>query len=147
MDINIIIVDKNGTLKCVNFKNFDEQNLYKKCNLKKSDDFELKTTWEINIDRNKLYVDLYAKEKGRAGNENKYDFPPPVDNELYFGTCILINYDNQDDIIDLSKEDWIKVYEKLFGGFENLADTIEEDDNEEDELEDIIKKKLGSYIR
>ena len=31
------------------------------------------------------------KDSGRAGSENKFEFPPPVDNELYFGNCILLN--------------------------------------------------------
>ena len=150
MDINIIIVDKNGTLKCVNFKNFDEQNIYKKCNLKKSDDFELKTTWEINIDKNKLYVDLYAKEKGRAGNENKYDFPPPVDTVLYYGSCALVLKDNKKKCINLSVDKWELIYEKLFGGFENLDKNALEDEDEDDELEEIpleLKTKNGGYMK
>ena len=29
-------------------------------------------------------IHLYGKKKGKAGDENKYEFPPPVDNILFF---------------------------------------------------------------
>ena len=38
-------------------------------------------------------------------------------------------------------EDWNKIYEKLFGGFEDLADTTLADEQEEDELENVPKEK------
>ena len=85
----------------------------------------------------------------RDSNENKYDFPPPVDKELYFGTTILVNYDENNKINNLSIEIWNKIYEKLFGGFEDLSSTLQEDEQEEDELEDIddsFKTKEG-YLK
>ena len=36
---------------------------------------------------------------------------------------------------------WNKIYEKLFGGFEDLAATAKEDEEEEDELANIPKEK------
>ena len=36
---------------------------------------------------------------------------------------------------------WNKIYEKLFGGFEDLAATAEEDENEVDELANVPKEK------
>ena len=51
--------------------------------------------------------------------------------------------------LDLSIDEWNKFYEELFGGFENLADTIEQDEEEEDELEYIpenMKTKSG-YLK
>jgi hypothetical protein len=36
---------------------------------------------------------------------------------------------------------WEKIYEKLFGGFEDIGTTAAEDDNEEDELENVPKHK------
>ena len=44
---------------------------------------------------------------------------------------------------------WETFYEELFGGFENLADTAAEDNNEEDEMESIpaeMKTKSG-YLK
>ena len=43
--------------------------------------------------------------------------------------------------IDLSLPLWNKIYEKLFGGFEDLASTAVEDEEEEDELVNIPKEK------
>ena len=37
----------------------------------------------------------------------------------YFGAMLVVGYDNDEEIIDMSIELWEKVYEK-FGGFENL---------------------------
>jgi len=148
MDLNIVIVETNGSLKKTLFKKFNEETLYKKCNLKKPDDFEKKTKWSVKIDGVKYTVFLFAKEKGRANNENKYDFPPPVDNKLFFGNCILFAK-NDDEYVDLSLELWNKIYEKLFGGFENLDSTAIEDVEEEDELANIpaeMKSKDG-YLK
>ncbi len=36
---------------------------------------------------------------------------------------------------------WNKIYEKLFGGFEDLAATAAEDEEEEDELANVPKEK------
>jgi len=149
MDLNIVVVETNGNLKKTLFKNFNEDNLYKKCNLKKPDDFEKKTEWNVKIDGTKYNITLFAKEKGRANNENKYDFPPPVDQTLYFGNCVLFAKNIDGDYIDLDIELWNKIYEKLFGGFESLDATAIEDENEEDELENIpaeMKSKEG-YLK
>ena len=78
-----------------------------------------------------------------------YDFLPPVDSPLYFGVCALVAEDENDDCIDLTIEMWETFYEELFGGFENLADTAAEDNNEEDEMESIpaeMKTKSG-YLK
>jgi hypothetical protein len=146
--MNALLVEKNGNIKNINIKEDSLEYLCKKCSFKNTKDFECRTTWNVKMNSDLFNIKLYSKTNGRANSENKYDFPPPVDNELYFGTCILINYDDND-IVDLTEEDWIKVYEKLFGGFENLADTIEEDENEEDELENVpdsMKTKQG-YLK
>ena len=46
-------------------------------------------------------------------------------------------------------KEWEKFYEELFGGFENLADTAKEDENEIDELANVpaeMKTKTG-YLK
>lgn len=149
MDLNFVMVEKNGNLKEILFKKFEINGLYKKCSLKKPDDFEKRTTWEQSVSGTKYFIDLYAKETGRANSENKYDFPPPVDTNLYFGNCALIARTKEDTYINLDNETWEKIYEKLFGGFENLAATAIEDDEEEDELDNVsdnMKTKTG-YLK
>jgi hypothetical protein len=80
--------------------------------------------------------------------ENKYDLPPPIDTKLYFGTVLLTKMAN-DEFEDLSLELWEKVYEKLFGGFEDLSKTAEQDENEVDELQEVPKemKTKNGYLK
>ena len=153
MSLIVIIVNKGGEASELKIKEFSEENLYKKCGFKSSNGFLKHATWSVSIDGKKYIVQMFGKDDGRAGSENKYDFPPPVDNVLYFGSCALvcmIKYDSGDvGYVDLTLEMWEKMYEKLFGGFENLVMTCEEDDDEEDELENVpaeLKTKTG-YLK
>jgi hypothetical protein len=132
---SIIIVQKTGEIKQMDVFQLDEENLYKKAGFKKGDDFLKQHTWKCNINGKMTNVSLYAKTKGKANTENKYDFPPPVDTSLYFGNCVLVAQDEK--FVSLTKDLWNVIYETLFGGFENLKDTEEDDDNESDELENI----------
>jgi len=146
--LSILIVEKSGTLKSVSIK--DEADLYKKCGFKKCDGFERQTEWNVKLNGERYFVSLFAKTDGKAGSENKYDFPPPVDTKLFFGNCALVAMDSTKKHINLSDELWSKIYEKLFGGFEDLTTTLAEDDNEEDELDkvpDSKKTKNGGYLK
>jgi hypothetical protein len=136
-----ILVEKNGILKSSVIKDYKEDELYKKCGFKKQDGFVKQTEWVVKFNGDKITVFLYGKIDGRANTENKYDFPPPVDNVLLFGTVLLVAKKNKKEFIDLTLEMWEKIYEKLFGGFEDLSKTVLEDDDEEDELEKIPKEK------
>lgn len=149
-NVGILIVEKVGTIKELLVKNYNEEELYKKCSFKKADGFGKQTEWSIKLEGTKYSVALYAKTNGRANTENKYDFPPPVDNVLYFGSCALVStISGEDEPTTLTKADWEKMYEKLFGGFHDLAVTSLEDENEEDELESVpaeMKTKDG-YLK
>jgi hypothetical protein len=142
--VKILIIEKNCEIKELNVKKFYLEELYKKCNFKKSDGFDEKCEWNVKIDNQHLYVKLYAKSTGKCNYENKYEFPPPVDNELYFGSCALVCYSyvsSEYKYLDLSICLWNKIYEKLFGGFEDLSSQMMEDEDEEDELDKIPKEK------
>jgi hypothetical protein len=143
--LTIIIVEKNGNLKETEMKIFKEEELYKKCGFKKSEDFIKNHEWNVKIDKSKYIISIYGKTDGRANSENKYDFPPPVDNKLFFGNCALVGKikgnDNKYNYINLSVKLWDKIYEKLFGGFEDLTTNAIEDEEEEDELKNIPKHK------
>ena len=142
--LNIIIVEKSGTLKTLSIKDFKEDELFKKCSFKKETGFIKQTEWNVKINKIKYNVHVYAKSDGRANNENKYDFPPPIDTKLFFGNCAIISYVSENGKkkpIDLTIPLWTKIYEKLFGGFEDLASTALEDEEEEDELANVPKEK------
>lgn len=147
--LNIIIVEKTGLLKMLAIKEFKEEDLFKKCGFKKAEDFNKQTEWNVKCDSKKYVISVYAKADGRANSENKYDFPPPIDTKLFFGNCAILAKVKNDEgkyvYTNLSLELWEKIYEKLFGGFEDLAATAIEDENEIDELENIPKEKKTKH--
>lgn len=152
--LSIIIVDKSASLKLLNVKDYKEEELYKKCGFKKADDFTLQVEWPVKLDGQKYSISMYGKLNGKANMENKYDFPPPVDKNLYFGSCAIVGMirddSNNKSFINLTLELWNKIYEKLFGGFEDLNLTCMDDEEEEDELEKIpkhMKTKKGGYLK
>ena len=142
----ILIVSKKGNIKELKVKNLSRDILHKKCNFKNNNNFLKLTEWDVKINGNNIFVELWGKNNGRAGSENKYDFPPPVDNTLLFGNCALIQKNENDELIDFKKPVWKKMYEKLFGGFEDLD---KEEEKSEDELESIpteYKSKDGYLL-
>ena len=131
----ILIVEKTGVIKESAVKSYVEADLYKKAGLKSAEGFEMAHQWTIDG----TTVSLYGKTSGRAGQENKYDFPPPVDKILFFGSCILTS-----DTGSLKKTQWEIIYEKLFGGFEDIGD--DDSDLSDDDDDDLPRTKSG-YVK
>jgi hypothetical protein len=144
MSLTIILVEKNATLKSLTVKDFKESELFKKCGFKKSEDFQKQTQWSCLG----YEVSVYGKTNGRATNENKYNFPPPIDNSLFFGTCCIVAK-KLGKMENLTLALWEKIYEKLFGGFEDLLSSALEDEEEKDELEFVAKenKTKQGYLK
>lgn len=151
--LTIIIVERGAQLTSLTVKNFKEEELFKKCGFKSANGFNKHCEWTAKFDGKKYYIELFGKDDGRANYENKYDFPPPIDNKLLFGSCVLVAHlkvDSEKKYIDLTLPLWNKIYEKLFGGFEDLAATAAEDEAEEDELANVPKHKktkTGGYLK
>jgi hypothetical protein len=82
-------------------------------------------------------IQLYAKKRGKAGHENKYEFPPPVDSALYFGSCLLVNPSG-----DLTPEMWNEFYESVMQ-FED----IEETDDEIEDKEEVEGEFSHGYLK
>jgi hypothetical protein len=146
---SILIVEKLGSVKSLNAKTLTESELYKKAGFKSDEGFKLFTTWNIELGPKKYSISLYGKTTGRANQENKYEFPPPVDKLLFFGNCILINK-TDDGIANLTEDEWTTIYEKLYGGFEDLDDLQSDDDDElltEDEDEPGVKRTKTGYVK
>ena len=138
----IVLIDKYGKIKEQNIKKFDESELYKKAGFKNNDNFGLRQTWD-KIECNSgtfTNISIYAKNDGTAGRENKYDFPPPIDNTLFFGTVVIVQYDSNHQLKDLTKDNWKEISETLFGGFEDLDD---EDEEEEEDIDPKLLTKQG----
>lgn len=127
----VTIVEQNGSLSEKSVKDLNTDNYYKCCSYRKKDGFEKRTEWKVDIDKKKLKVEVWSRNDGKANTENKYDFPPPIDNELYFGKCLVVCYE-KNNVCDLSNDLWLKIYEHLFGGFESLDEEEEMSDDEEE---------------
>ena len=142
MNAIVLIVEKNGNIKEQTIKNFQEEELYKKAGFKTPEDFSCKTTWKVEVSKKQYSINLYGKTTGRANQENKYEFPPTVDNTLFFGGCILLN------TVDykLSVNEWEAIYEKLYGGFDDLEEDNDDDDEEDDEDVKGLKTSSG-YVK
>lgn len=139
----ILIVEKSGSIKEIQVKNSSEEELYKKAGYKTNEGFKCHTTWTVELNNKNYNISLYGKTTGRANQENKYEFPPPVDKLLFFGNCVLVNQNT-----NLKKKDWEEIYEKLYGGFEDIGDEDSEDDfdDEDDEIDETKLTKTG-YLK
>ena len=138
-----LIVQKDGNIKETTVKQFTEEDLYKKAGFRSSDGFALHATWSVeNVNHKNYNIQVYGKTDGRANQENKYEFPPPIDNTLFFGNCIILNRVG-DVVSDLTETEWAAIYDKLYGGFEDLNS---EDDSESDEDDGLPRTKSG-YVK
>ena len=142
--VKLVLVNKNASLTEKSVKKLALNELYKKCNLKSSANFTRRHTWNVKGN----YYSVYAKDTGRSNSENKYDLPPPVDEALYFNTMVLLKHSEStptdENVVDLTKEDWNTTYETLFGGFEDLNHS-EEPSEEEEQFSDSEKTKEGYH--
>jgi hypothetical protein len=143
---SILVVEKTGVIKEVSLKAFSQEELYKKAGFKNADDFKSVHSWTMEIDGKSTTISLYGKTTGRAGQENKYDFPPPVDTILFFGSCVLVANVSPDGKTcdDLSSDRWEAIYEALFGGFEDIGDESEES---EDDVDSDIPRTKDGYVK
>ncbi len=161
----ILIIEKTGTVKPLTLKEYKKDDLYKKAGFKNADGFISHCEWTSSTTTTIVDVDakgteitnmtsnstgstsytvtVYGKTTGRAGQENKYDFPPPIDNTLFFGACLIVATNETDTCIDLPVSTWNKMYEQLFGGFEDLGSEDTESDDDNDEDADLPRTKEG----
>ena len=133
MAVGIVIVGKGGEVKESKTSDAEPATLSKKCNPRSSASFAKRASWPAAGEKD-VTIELWARTEGRAGTENKYDFPPPADKAIFFGACCLVAKARSTGTpSDLLAETWAKTYEKLFGGFEDLED----EEASADELENV----------
>lgn len=139
--LNCILVKKNGTLKQLSpapaVMTRETYIILTETSDSYKDSFRLQTTWKVS--KHKVTIELWARTIGRAGQENKYEFPPPVDEVLFFGSCLLVLVDSPPQF-SFTLDAWKKIYATLFGGFHDLSKTAATDETEYDEMDDIPKK-------
>ena len=136
--VKVILIKKTGQLKCSSVKIQIFSEIYKKCGFINNKNFKKRHTWQ----EKDSYFSIYAKDNGKAGSENKYELPPPLDEKLYFGTMIILKHSSKDigldNLLDLKLDEYNSLYEKLYGGFDDLGNT----DTEESEEEYVDPKNL-----
>lgn len=141
--VKVIVIDKAGNVSASSYKEYeDEIGLYKVAGLKKPEGFKCSVVWNIPDENDEINeYQVYGKTTGKANHENKYEFPPPIDNLLFFDTCIVIKK-RHNKLKSLRESEWEEIYEKLFGGFEDLGD----EDSEEEESEDDKPRTTTGYV-
>lgn len=139
------IVEKNGNVKCTTSKTLNVSELYKKCGFKSNEGFNCAHTWSITFNDVEYKLQVYGKITGRAGSENKYEFPPPIDNVLFFGSCAVINTQN-DNIIDMTATEFKDIMDFLQGGYSDLGEEDSEDEEDED-IDPLLEKTKEGYVK
>ena len=117
---SFIIIEKTGSLK--NAKTTDLVDLYKKCGFKTAEGFSLNHAWSVEFNDTEYKMEIYGKVTGRANTENKYEFPPPIDNVLFFGSCAAILYVNEK-MTDMGTQEFKDIMEHLYGGYSDIGDS------------------------
>jgi len=114
--IKVVLVKKSGKL---------QQSI-----LPVSTNFDIsKTTFIYEFDGFKIAIYGKTGNDGIAGQENKYEFPPPFDKELFFEDCVLVKYSSNDSKpLSLTTKEWKKIYNELYGGFEDLTENDDIDE-------------------
>ena len=140
---SFIIVEKTGSLK--NAKTTDLVDLYKKCGFKTNEGFSLAHAWSVDFNDTEYKMEVYGKITGRANTENKYEFPPPIDNVLFFGNCAAVLYVN-DKMTDMGTQEFKDIMDHLYGGYSDIGDSDEDEDEEDEDILSLPKTKDG-YVK
>lgn len=102
--------------------------------------YDLKHVWRYG----RHAVELWAKDRGRAGNENKSELPPPVDSALYYGPIYLVKAEPRTTTpVDFTLDDWKNFYSLKFGGFEDLDADESPSEDELDGIDESLLTKDG----
>lgn len=126
-----VIVEKSGECVGKTSKNgLGVDELYKKCGFKKVDGFNEVGRWQL---ADGLEIAAYGRVDGKAGSENKFEYPPPIDKQLFFGNMAVVAFMNGTHV-DLDVDHWGEIYSELMGGFEDIGSEDSEEEEEEDEI-------------
>jgi len=131
----VILIDKSSTVKEIQVS-ADLNDLYKKAGFKTTEGFQEQFVWEVIWEEQKYTVSLYAKKTGRIP-KNTYGFPPPLEDTVFYGNCILVCAE-----MDLPVKTWDNLFEVIYEkydddeGMEDDDDVNDEDEDEEEALEE-----------
>jgi len=136
-----VLIEKSGECVGKTSKNgLGVDELYKKCGFKKVDGFNEVGRWKLDSG---LEVVVYGRADGKAGSENKFEHPPPIDKQLFFGNMAAVAFMN-DVHVDLDVNHWGEIYSELMGGFEDIGS---EDSEEEEEEIPVEQQTSHGYMK
>lgn len=128
-----VLIEKSGECVGKTSKNgLGVDELYKKCGFKKADGFNEVGRWKL---ADGLEIAVYGRTDGKAGSENKFEYPQPIDKQLFFGNMAVVAMMNGSHV-DLDINHWGEIYAELMGGFEDVGSEDSEEEEEEDEILD-----------
>jgi hypothetical protein len=126
-----VLIEKSGECVGKTSKNgLGVDELYKKCGFKKVDGFNEVGRWQLD---DGLEIVVYGRVDGKAGSENKFEYPQPIDKQLFFGNMAIVAFMNGDHV-DLDVNHWGEIYSELMGGFEDIGSEDSEEEEKEDEI-------------
>mgnify|MGYP006146282377 CR=1 FL=1 len=102
-------------------------------------------SWRL---RNKSVITLYSlnDEINEESNIHKLELPPPIDNEMYYGPIIVTLTDNEKKLVSISKNQWKKYYEDMFGGFYSLESSESESESDDSEIDSESEFTNDGYL-
>jgi len=140
---SFVVVEKNGTLKSQKVSALAD--LYKKCGFKTAEGFSCVHAWTIDFNDVEYKLSIFGKTDGRANSENKFEFPPPIDNVLFFGSCAAVLSTETGNIGDMSPDEFTDIIDNLNGGYSDIGSEDSEDEDDEDDT-GLPKTKHG-YVK
>ena len=128
--MNVIIIQKNGTIENKIMKDFNK--IYSLCKYRSNNSFVKLHTWLCED----YVLELYGKEKDKEININHFEFPSPIEYENYYGNLCVVKLNLKEEVIHLDIEEWNTWYKNMFEDFESI-ESIESGDNLSEKSDEI----------
>ena len=141
--VKILVINKSCDIEQKVYKLEDESELYKKAGFKTMVGFEKIQSWFVDTEGKLYEYVVYGKKEGNPNHENKYEFPPPIDNVLLFDSCVIVKK-RKNTLRSITIEEWEKIYEELYGGFEDIDN--ESEFSEDDEDDEKVPRTKSGYV-
>jgi hypothetical protein len=142
---SFVVVEKTGSLKSQ--KAGAVSDLYKKCGFKNAEGFSCVHTWTIDFNDIEYKLSIFGKTDGKANTENKFEFPPPIDNVLFFGSCAAVLSTENGSIGDMTPDEFTDIIDNLYGGYSDIGSDDSDEDEDEDEETRLLPKTKHGYVK
>lgn len=142
---SFVVVEKTGSLKSQ--KAVTLTDLYKKCGFKNAEGFSCVHTWTIDFNDIEYKLSIFGKTDGKANTENKFEFPPPIDNVLFFGSCAAVLSTENGSIGDMTPDEFTDIIDNLYGGYSDIGSDDSDEDEDEDEETRLLPKTKHGYVK